>query len=70
MNGAVASLRSDQRGTFGVRATLLAITLVTPVTAPPNRDIMNDTAPRQWQITCRRRSPMCSRTLAIAAGKS
>ena len=33
MNGAEVSLSCDQRGTRGVRATLLAITLVTPVTA-------------------------------------
>jgi hypothetical protein len=42
--------------------------LAMPSTALPNRLIVNETEPRQWQITWMRRSPMRSRIVAIAAG--
>src|SRR4051812_14087314 len=60
-NGATVSFTKDQRGTLGVKAALLATTLATPSTTPAKRLIVNDTAPRQWQITCNRFGAATSR---------
>jgi len=48
----------------------LQTTLAMSFTTPPYRLIMNVTDPRQCAITCTRRSPMCRRSSAIAAGWS
>src|SRR3954462_11599280 len=66
--GATVIFARDQAGTLGVRATLLATRLEIPSTAPPNRLIVKEAEPRQWEITCRGRSPMCWRTSSIAGG--
>ena len=67
--GAMFSFTRDQFGTRGVRPALLAMTLVMPSTAPPNRLIRNDTEPRQCAITwIRRPSPTTLRSVRSAAG--
>src|SRR6266704_6221256 len=71
MKGPMTPLNLDQVGMRGVSETLFEITLEMPVVTLPNRLIMKDTEPRQWQITWMRRfGPLCRRTASKAGGKS
>jgi len=71
MKGPMTPLNLDQVGMRGVSETLFEITLEMPVVTLPNRLIMKDTEPRQWQITWMRQfGPLWRRTASKAGGKS
>ena len=59
----------DHFGMRGVSATLFEITLEMPVVALPNKLIMNDTEPRQWQITWMRAFGAQLRRTVVKNGK-
>src|SRR6185436_17453965 len=67
-NGATWSLNFDQAGTRGVNAALLATALRTPLITPPNRPIVNDTAPKQWLMTWMRRPGPTAFLITSSAG--